>query len=315
MDARDALRGLVRQLPVIGKPYRQRDELRAIERELWQTPGHFYSPIPSRSELQSREQVVFGEPPGELPGIRLNEAGQRATLERLAEQLRDEPQLIEGWPGRRYSFDNPAFSYCDALVWHAMLRLLRPKRVIEVGSGHSSCVLLDTNNSHLDDSVACTFIEPYPELLYRLMQPEDRESARVITSNLQDVPIETFTALESGDVLFIDSSHVSKTDSDVNYAFFEILPRLAQGVHVHVHDVFYPFEYPKEWVYQGRAWNEAYLLRAFLQYNHTFEIMLWNSWVERQRRSWLEELMPLALRHAPEASPPTSAQSIWLVRV
>ena len=315
MDARRVLRGLVQQIPVVGKPYRQRDELRAIERELWQPPGHFYSPIPSRPELQRREHVVFDESPGELPGIRLNEAGQRAMLERLSEQLRDGLLLGDGTPGRRYAFENPAFSYCDALVWHALLRLVRPKRVIEVGSGHSSCVLLDTNNAHLDDSVACTFIEPYPQLLYSLMQPQDRASTRVIASNLQDVPLDTFAELEAGDVLFIDSSHVSKTDSDVNYAFFEILPRLAAGVYVHVHDIFFPFEYPKEWVYQGRAWNEAYLLRAFLQNNHSFEIMLWNSWVERQRRSWLEELMPLALQHAAVASPPTSAQSIWLLRV
>ena len=94
---------------------------------------------------------------------------------------------------------------------------------------------------------------------------------------LQSIPLAVFEGLESGDVLFVDSTHVTKRGSDVNRIFFEILPALPVGVIIHFHDIFYPFEYPDNWMHEGRGWNEAYLLRAFLEYNDAFEILLWNS--------------------------------------
>jgi hypothetical protein len=134
----------------------------------------------------------------------------------------------------------------------------------------------------------------------------------IVARNFQDVPPDTFSTLSAGDILFIDSSHVSKTDSDVNYAFFEILPRLSSDVNVHFHDVFHPFEYPKEWVYQGRAWNEAYILRAFLQYNQTFTIEIFNSFLEAFHKDLVAREMPLCTRYSTQSMVPTSAQSIWL---
>src|SRR5262249_3816423 len=85
--------------------------------------------------------------------------------------------------------------------------------------------------------------------------------------------------LGANDILFIDSTHVSKLNSDVNYELFEILPALQSGVYVHLHDILYPFEYPLDWAEEGRGWNEAYLLRAFLAYNDEFEIVLFNDLV------------------------------------
>jgi hypothetical protein len=193
-----------------------------------------------------------------------------------------------------------------------MIRHARPRRVIEVGSGHSSCALLDTNERFFNHSIACTFIEPYPQLLTSLIRDEDRDRITLLTRNLQDVDPAVFLELSANDILFIDSSHVSKTNSDVNRIFFEVLPRLKSGVYIHFHDIFYPFEYPKEWVYQGRAWNEAYVLRAFLQHNDRFEIQLFNSFLERFHRNTLAREMPLCLRHSKQSMVPTSAQSIWL---
>lgn len=91
-----------------------------------------------------------------------------------------------------------------------------------------------------------------------------------------------FEKLEENDILFIDSSHVSKMDSDVNFLFFEILPRLKSGVYIHFHDVFYPFIYPKEWIYEGRAYNEMYILRAFLMNNAQYKIQLFGHMLEYQ---------------------------------
>jgi hypothetical protein len=115
-----------------------------------------------------------------------------------------------------------------------------------------------------------------------------------MNKKLQDIPIETFKKLQSGDILFIDSTHVSKFASDVNYLFFEILPQLESGVIVHLHDIFYPWEYPVDWIKKGMGWNELYLLRSFLQYNLKWQILFYSSFMERRfkkeyNESWKEE--------------------------
>jgi hypothetical protein len=309
---KDHVRELVKKVPFLGKPLAQRDTLRSIVNQLWEPPGHFYSPIPSVDEIRRHADRVFGKDSCLVPGVNLREDGQLALLGELERFYDSQPFSDEKQPGRRYFFQNPAFSYFDAIVFSGMLRLIRPARVIEVGSGYSSCVLLDTNGLFLGDSVACMFIEPYPDLLTSLITREDQSRVTIVPRNLQDVAPDAFDALSAGDILFIDSSHVSKTDSDVNYVFFEILPRLRSGVHIHFHDIFYPFEYPAEWVYQGRAWNEAYLLRAFLQNNDGFEIQLFNSFIERFHRQRIAANMPLCLRFSRQSMVPSSAQSIWL---
>ncbi len=115
---------------------------------------------------------------------------------------------------------------------------------------------------------------------------------------MQDVALSTFDELEAGDLLFIDSSHVSKIGSDVNFLFFEVLPRLKAGVYIHVHDIFWPFEYPHSWIVEGRAWNEAYLLRALLCGNDGFEIVFWNSWAGHALRELLSKNCPLFTRNS-----------------
>jgi len=181
--------------------------------------------------------------------------------------------------------------------------------VIEVGSGQSSALLLDVNDRCLGGSTEITFIEPYPAFLRTLVRESDLDS-RLIESGLQEVPLSTFKALESGDILFIDSTHVSKLRSDVNYLVFEILPTLAEGVHIHIHDIMYPFEYPAKWITNGWSWNEAYLLRAFLQYNSTFEVTLFNTYLELRDRDWFQSNMPRCLDTG--AGP---HGSIWLRKV
>lgn len=309
---KDRLRELVKKVPLLGKPYTQRDELRKTLNQLWEPPGHFYSPIPSLDEIRRSEAKVFAAGARELGDVDLNEAGQLALWDALTRYYPEQPFADQKQPGRRYFFENPAFGHFDALVLYAMIRHARPRRVIEVGSGYSSCVLLDTNELFHGNAISCAFVEPYPALLLSLIKPEDRSRINIRAQNLQDVELDVFSALADGDILFIDSSHVSKTNSDVNYVFFEVLPRLQDGVYVHFHDIFYPFEYPKEWVYQGRAWNEAYLLRAFLQNNSAFRIQLFNSFLERFHRDRIARDMPLCLRHPPQSMVPTSAQSIWL---
>ena len=189
-----------------------------------------------------------------------------------------------------------------------MLLEFRPRRIVEVGCGHSSCLLLDTSERFFGGALELTLIDPSLDTLKDLFGKAGAPNARLIGSPVQDVERAVFEQLEENDILFLDSSHVSKTGSDVNHLVFEILPRLKPGVLVHIHDILYPFEYLEEWVLQEkRSWNEAYLLRAFLQYNSAFEIVYWNNFATHRLREDLARLMPLCLEN--------EGGSIWSRRV
>ncbi len=131
--------------------------------------------------------------------------------------------------GMRYYFENPAYSYSDAILLHCMLRHVRPKRIIEIGSGFSSCATLDTNEIFFDNAIATTFIEPFPALLLSLITEEDRKRITIIPRRLQDVDLAEFAQLEAGDILFIDSTHVSKVNSDVNRIFSRYCRRCSRA--------------------------------------------------------------------------------------
>jgi len=298
-----------------GAAAREIDALRRrvaeLERQLqawrtWRPPGHFYSPIPDLAEVLRREDALFDCSLRTLPGIDLRAAEQQALLEVLAGFYPEQPWQAVPAQGRRYGFENDQYSYADAIFLYGMLRHVRPRRVIEVGSGHSSAAMLDTAELFLDGAVDFTFIDPHPERLHTLLKPGDMSRVTILDRPVQDVPLETYDQLGAGDVLFIDSTHVSKTGSDVNHLYFDVLPRLSRGVFVHVHDVHFPFEYPRDWVLEGRAWNEVYLLRAFLLFNDTFEVVCMNTALERLRTDWFREHMPLCLKNP--------GGSIWLRR-
>jgi hypothetical protein len=178
-----------------------------------------------------------------------------------------------------------------------MLRRLRPRHVIEVGSGYSSAAMLDTNDKFLDRQVNFTFIEPYPGRLNSLLTESDRQRCKIHMNRVQDVPLDVFRQLEANDVLFIDSSHVVKIGSDVRHLLWEVLPRLAAGVMIHVHDISWPFEYAADWVLRGNAWNEAYFLRTFLQFNPTFQIEYFNSYIAMVHGAELGRKMPKCLEN------------------
>jgi predicted O-methyltransferase YrrM len=268
-------------------------------------PGHYYSPIPSDQEVDefARQHVL----PDSIHGVDLNDKEQLELLEHLALLYPSVPFTDEPQPGFRYRYVNPSYSYADAIFLHTMLRHIRPKRLIEIGSGYSSAVTLDTNERFLDNNLDCCFIEPFPELLQTLLHAADHENVRIIPNRLQDVDLPLFQQLEAGDILFVDSTHVSKVHSDVNRLVFEILPSLKPGVLIHFHDVFYPFEYPLDWLREGRAWNEQYVLRAFLQFNPAFKIKLFGDYMTHRYAAWFRERMPLCLEN--------TGGALWLERI
>jgi hypothetical protein len=282
-------------------------QIKRIGDDDWVPKGHFYSPYPDLAEIHAREEEVFDQN-REMKGIDLREDAQLDWLRRIGDIYPQLPSYqADKTPGLRYCYDNANFSYSDAIVLYSMLRLIEPKRLIEVGSGFSSAMILDTNELFFNRSMQLTFVDPHPERLEELLFPEDRTRVRITAQPVQQVGLSTFQELEDGDVLFIDSTHVSKVGSDVNYLYFEVLPRLSKGVYIHIHDIFLPFEYPKVWVYEGRVWNEAYILRAFLSYNPAFQIEYFQNMMYIKHREFFEENMPLCLK--------SGGDSIWIRKV
>jgi predicted O-methyltransferase YrrM len=241
-----------------------------------------------------------------LAGIDLTSDSQYETLLRIIQLYPDFDWTLEKRPDRRFYLHQGYFKEADSIVLFALMRLFSPKRVTEIGSGFSSALMLDVSDRFVSGQIQFTFIDPFPERLREILRPGDLGKARIITQEVQDVPLNVFEELEANDILFIDSSHVSKMGSDVNYLCFEVLPRLARGVIVHVHDIFWPFEYPIDWVREGRAWNEAYLLRAFLSFNTNFEIFFWVPYAPKKWRDLIATKMPDYMKD--------TGASLWLRR-
>jgi hypothetical protein len=171
--------------------------------------------------------------------------------------------------------------------------------VLEIGSGHTTALALDTAAASGLGDLELSCVEPYPERLLSLLR--DGDPVTLVSRPVQDVPLTAYEALEPGDVLFIDSTHVAKAGSDVVWLYLQVLPRLAAGVVVHIHDVFWPFEYPEAWLREGRDWTENYLLHAFLVGNADWEVVLFSSWLWKEHPSLV-----------PDALASEEPGSIWL---
>jgi len=293
----------LRQLPLFKKLEKERAQLQSELLQLQTTqaewtrfvpPGHYYSPIPSREDIKDAfGRGGFGPP---FPDVDLNEAGQFARLERFAAYYPDQPFPEQPVPGRRFYLANQSYGHYDAIMLYCMLREAQPRRVIEVGSGFSSAAMLDVSEFVLGKKVEFTFIDPDMVRLRKLLREDDNSCCTLIEKRVQEVPVETFATLAENDVLFIDSSHVCKIGSDVNRLYFEVLPALASGVLIHIHDIAWNLEYPPEWLEEGRAWNEQYLLRAFLMNNHAYRIELFSAWLCSVKHELLQTRMPMCAR-------------------
>jgi predicted O-methyltransferase YrrM len=298
----NSLRKLALRIPAVKRIY---DDLKLYKKGY--PPGHYYSPLVSVEEIASNEKTIFSLE-RDLHGISLNKEEQVALLHQLQPLYNATPYLNQTASGLRYYFNNNTFEHSDAIFLQLLIRHLKPRKIIEIGSGFSSAVMLDTNELFFSGAIQLTFIEPYAERLKGLMKPADLGAVTLLEQKLQDVSMDLFAQLGAGDILFVDSTHVSKTGSDVNKILFEILPVLPKGVIIHFHDIFFPFEYPKEWVlgWSGFGWNEIYLLRAFLTDNEKYRIILFNTYLEYLYEDWFKENMPLCLKDR--------GGSIWLTK-
>jgi hypothetical protein len=259
------------------------------DRELMFVPaGHFYSPIVDQEFINARHDAIFAAHK-ELDGIDLREEEQLSFVEKIAETTPLLPFEREPVEGLRYHYGNNAFVSGDAIVYASMLFAHKPPRILEVGSGYSSALALDVCDLIPDYRPEIRFIDPYPQLVRNLVSKNVSANVSIEERFVQDIPPENLSYLEAGDFYFMDTTHIVKTGSDVLYHFEEILPRLSSGVIVHLHDIFYPMEYPEAWVTKDRlSWNEIYYFRAFLTNNPDYEILFWNNFMHRNHLNLME---------------------------
>ncbi len=239
---------------------------------------------PSRSTVAAR-----------IAGIDFRWDQQLALLDAL-EQYRSE------LPNLDFDFHNAFFSGFDAVVYYSLIRHLQPNRVIEIGGGYSTRIAAQAMARNAKGRLTC--IEPYPEA--RLL--DGSLNLELIQKRVEEINVDFFNCLDANDILFIDSSHTVKFGSDVCYEFLELLPRLRPGVWIHVHDIFFPHDYPAEWLLDRRlALNEQYLLEAFLSFNQRFAPQLTNYWICLDRADVAARLW------SNDAN--TRASSFWMKRV
>ncbi len=273
--------------------------------KLFVPPGHFYSPVvdPKEAEryLESRKVDFSAD---SLPGIPVVRADIVETWGKLVPHFVSLPFGDGLTPPYRYQYDNSMYAWGDGSVLSAMISVYRPKRIIEIGSGWSSACSIDTVQFIAKTDTKLTFIEPYTKILREVMRADYRK-LHVIETAVQDTPVTIYDELEAGDILFIDSTHVLRTGSDVVFELFEILPRLAKGVIVHFHDMFWPFEYPRSWaVEENRSWNELYAVRAFLINNDAWRVLFFNDYMRLFERDLIQRTYPNFLKN--------SGGALWL---
>ncbi len=266
---------------------RTRNRVSSDER-VYYPDGHFYSPIPSKEDLSRLSNYPIND-------INFRKEDQFNLLKELVHFARDLNIPEKENESHRYYYDNNYFSYSDGTILASLMRFFKPSKIIEIGSGFSSALMMDINDRFLNKQCNLNFIEPFESSrLKTLVRSTDK--VNIMEQIIQDVPISTFNTLEKNDFLFVDSSHISKKGSDLNHILFNILPHLNPGVIIHFHDIFNGFEYPSKWLNEGVYFNECYLLQSFLMNNDHYEILYFNDYLENEYEDWFKENLPICLR-------------------
>jgi len=274
-----------------------------IKRGVFPIRNHYYEPLFDCTQLDHAKLDARRS----LPGVDLNTAEQLALLSefRWQDEIRGLPDADPGGVG--YHFDNPWFGRGDGELWYQLLRLKKPRMIIEIGSGYSTraAVAALTKNRQEDPAYQCRHVcvEPYE------MPWLESLGVEVIRKRVEHVDTALFANLCAGDILFIDSSHMIRPQGDVLVEFLEILPSLPSGVIVHIHDIFTPYEYPRWLVLEQQLfWNEQYLLEALLSGSNRWKIILAANQLRVEQFDKFKQACPKLL-------PETRSASIYIERL
>lgn len=274
-------------------------------------PVHYYSPLPDVNKV--RNNIARWRQEGRLPGVRMDLERQAMFIQQL-KPFASECANLPSFSKITEAGYGPGYGEVEAHFLHCMIRHLKPRRIIEVGSGVSTFFALNALDVNRKDSdrASCEMhcIEPYPSRKLEELQSEKRIILQV--KEVQDVPASFFESLGGNDILFIDSTHAGKIDSDVFYIYLEILPRLKTGVVVHIHDIYFPYLTcpPEHPVFPlTMLWNENAICQAFLAFNDAFQILMCQSYLHYKQPSAIGDLLGVydRERHFPS--------SLWLKKI
>ena len=265
---------------------------------------HYYEPLFNTTKLKKPlSQDRF------LPGIDFNIEEQLSVLEQFsfAEELKKFP--IEKSSKLEFYYNNGPFSSGDAEYLYNVIRLYRPNKIIEIGSGNSTLMARNAIGQNIEDdpNYSCEHIcvEPYQHPWL------EKLDIKIVRELVEDVDKDLFQSLGENDILFIDSSHIIRPQGDVLVEYLEILPLLKKGVLVHVHDIFSPKDYLDNWVIDRvKLWNEQYLLEAFLSLNHEFRIIGALNYLKHHHPNELSAKCPILAQQINNREP----GSFWLIR-
>ncbi len=266
-------------------------------------PFHYHEPAVNPRDLR----YSLGDE-RQLPALDLNVTEQLELLSRFhyGAELTGFP--LRATEPRRFAYHNGTFEVGDAELFYDMIRHFKPARILEIGSGFSTLIareaIAQNNREHPDYSCDHVCVEPFENPWL------ERSGARIVRQRVEDVGVGLFDPLAEADILFIDSSHVIRPQSDVLFEYLELLPRLKRGVLVHIHDIFTPRDYPASWVLgKRRLWNEQYLLEAFLSFNSQYRVLAALNYLRHHHAAALADACPMLVRE-PTAEP----GSFWMVR-
>jgi hypothetical protein len=250
-------------------------------------PNHFYYPVPDLGALAStyRERI----PPS---GLDLRPEFQLSMLEEVFPKYADEYNSfpVKPTPPPHFYLDNDAFTGIDPAVYYSMIRWLRPNTIIEIGSGHSTLLGAQATKANGETQLVC--IDPFPRDFIARGIPNVSQ----VLQPVESMDVGYFQRLKKNDILFVDSSHVVRTGGDVNFIILEILPTLAKGVVVHFHDIYLPFEYPKELIFEHHFfWTEQYVLQAYLAEKRNAEVLFATNFAVKEFPDRVRATFPKAL--------------------
>jgi hypothetical protein len=258
------------------------------------TPVHYYSPIPKVSELSPDIYTRVGE----CPGLDFQEPAQFRFLDDVLP-----PLMAEYTPAA-----NSGLSQVDSVVLYAMIRSRKPSLVVEIGSGESTRISLAAlqRNAASGSNGRLVAVEPYPRSFLKAMVGPQLQ---LIESRVENVALDVF---RDADLLFIDSSHVARIGSDVNFEMFEIVPRMKVGALVHWHDIMIPVDYSREWIQSGtKFWNESYVVHAFMLNNKCFRVVWASRYMQVKHADRLRAQFPYFNPQDPEQQ----LSSFWVERI
>ena len=247
---------------------------------------HYYEPLFNSKHIKHSLQNDRY-----LPGIDLNKEDQLKNLFQL-DKYNELIELNLNQQSPNYNFDikNDFFGQVDAEIYFQLIRYLKPKNILEIGSGHSTLIALEAikRNKEVDGiETSMTCIEPYENDWL------DKVNVNILRETIENTDPKNYLNLKKNDILFIDSSHMIRPQGDVLKIFAEILPNLTKGTIIHIHDIFISKDYPEKWIIkENKFWNEQYLVEALIANSERYEIYLALNYLKNNSYKKLKKVCP-----------------------